>query len=483
MRKLLLFFLLLGGCHLGPRYEAPSMDAPLEWKGSAETAAAPDIDHWWKIFADEPLDGLERQAVEKNPDLYVALEKIAEARAIAGVAKSTLYPQVNLKPSFNNVNELIELYGVPQGLFPGLKTISRVREQTYQLPVAMSYEVDLWGKFRGTYNAAAIYAEAQEEAMRMTLLTLTSELASNYFNIRSLDTQIQLLEEVLRLRKETTNLVKLRYQAGLVSAIDLFNTEKFLTDTDAEYQDTLRQRRVFENAIASLIGIPASEFALESAPLVQEPPEIPAGIPSDMLLRRPDVAQAERSMASFHAFIGVAYATYFPAITLTSGLGYSSPDLSQFLNWSSRLWQLGVNLAQVVFNGWRNRSYVDAAFARFREAKGNYESAVLTAFQEVEDALINVEQQHKQFDALNSSYKDAQEIRSLSLLRYEKGIDNYLDTLDAERSALDAERSWMNLLGQRYQSSIQLVKALGGGWESCELGSVAANEELSAEKN
>jgi multidrug efflux system outer membrane protein len=374
-----------------------------------------------------------------------------------------------LDPSFNNINELIELYGVPQGFFPKLKKITRVHEQTYQLPVAMSYEVDLWGKYRGTYNAAMIYAQAQDEAVRAVLLTLTSDLASNYFNVRSLDTQIDLLKSVLDLRQKSLDLTRSRYKAGLVSYIDYLNAEKMLSDTDAEYQDSLRQRALFENAMAALIGVPASEFHMEPSPLVDEPPKVPAGIPSDMLIRRPDIAQAERTMASVHELIGVAYATYFPAITLTSGLGFSSPDLSKFLTWTSRLWQLGINMAQVIFNGWRNKSYVEAALAKFNEAKGNYESSVLTAFQEVEDALNNIEQQSRQYDALEFSYQAAAETFGLSELRYAKGVTNYLDTIDAERAEIDAKRTLMNVLGQRYQSAIQLIKALGGGWEAAEV--------------
>jgi efflux transporter, outer membrane factor (OMF) lipoprotein, NodT family len=461
------FLVLLGGCHLGPRYEAPSPEAPVEWKNSPVATSDVGFDNWWDVFQDEKLACLEEQVIENNPNLYIALQKVAEARAIAGVAKSTLYPQVNLNPAFNNVNQLFELYGVPQHLAPGLKTITRVHEQTYQLPVAMTYEVDLWCKFRGTYNAAAIYAQAQDEAVKVTLLTLSTELASHYFNLRALDTQIDLLKQVFDLRKETLSLVHARYELGLVSYLDYLESEKMLADTDAEYQESLRQRALFENAIAALLGVLASEFYLEPSPLLQEPPQIPSGLPSDLLIRRPDLAQAERNMASFHEFIGVAYSTYFPAITLTSALGFSSPDLSQFLTWTGRLWQLGVDVAQVIFNAGRNRSYVEAAFARFREAKGSYEQAVLSAFQEVEDALNNVEQYSLQTIALQNAFRSSQDFFSLSQLRYTKGIVNHLDTLSAERAALDAKRTWMNALGQRYQASVQLIKALGGGWESC----------------
>ncbi len=467
MRRLLFLFCLLAGCHLGPRYEAPDPAVPSDWKSAPATSLDSEWDNWWEIFGDEQLASLEKLVIENNPTLYIALEKVAEARAVAGVAKSTLYPQVYATPSFNNVDELIKLYGVPESFAPRLKTLTRVQEQMYQLPIAMTYEVDLWCKYRGTYNAAAIYAQAQDEAVRVTMLTLSTELASHYFNLRALDTQIDLLKQIVQLRKESLALVHSSYESGLVSYLDYLQSEKMLADTDAEYQESIRQRALFENAIATLLGSLASEFHLDPSPLWQEPPTIPSGLPSDLLIRRPDLAQAERNMASFHEWIGVAYATYFPGITLTSHLGYSSPDLSKFLTWTGRLWQIGADIVQVIFNAGRNRSYVEAAFARFHEAKGSYEQAVLTAFQEVEDALSNVEQYALQSTDLQNAYRSSQDFFTLSQLRYTKGLVNHLDTLSAERAALDAKRSWMNALGRRYQASVQLIKALGGGWESC----------------
>lgn len=480
---LALFF--LSSCHLGPRYQEPSTAVPEEWKTSTRDASTDLAENWWEIFEDPELASLEQRVLENNRDLYVALEKVAESRAVAGVAKSGLYPQVYLTPSFNNMNELIELYGVPQGLFPGLKTITRVKEQFYQLPISMGYEVDLWGKFRGTYNAANIYAQAQDEAVRVTWLTVSTEAASHYFNLRALDTQLDLLKEIEALRKKIVDLMRSRFEAGLVSYLDYLEAEKLLSDTDAEYQETLRQRALFENAIAALLGTLASEFHLPHNPLVLEPPEIPAGLPSELLIRRPDLAQAERNMASFHEWIGVAYSTYFPGILLTSALGYSSPDLSNFVTWMGRLWQIGVNISQVLFNGGRNKAYVDAAYARFNEAKGSYEQAVFTAFQEVEDALTNVKQYHSQWSSLQNAYQCSFDFSKLSATRYEKGIVNYLQALDAERAEIDAKRQSMNALGQRYQASIQLIKALGGGWEKSESSSdiSSCSLEAASEKN
>ena len=464
--KIFTFLLFLTGCRLGSRYEAPVVAVPADWKGASVENESFSIENWWDIFDDPELASLEQLVIENNPDLYVALQRVAEARAVAGVAKSKLYPDINLNPGYNNIGELIELYGVPPGMFPGLKTITRVHEFNYQLPVSMSYEVDLWGKFRGVYNAAKIYAEAQDEALRATLLTLTADLASNYFNLRSMDTQIGLIRARIELRQSFLDCVRLQYQSGLVSYLNLMDAEGELSRAQADYQDNLRQRVLFENAIAVLIGAPASDLQIEPFPLKYDPPSVPAGIPSDMLMRRPDLAQAERTMASFHEFIGVAYATYFPSMTLTGALGSSSPDLSQFLRWTSRLWQIGVNLGQILFNGGRNRSEVDLACAKFQETKGMYEKAVLSAFGEVEDALSCVDLQKKQALDLKRSFMAAKETNTLMRLRYKKGIVNYLQTISAEEAQVQAKRLWMNTVGQNYQSTIQLIKALGGGWES-----------------
>lgn len=454
-------------CNVGPRYHPPICPNVEEWRGEAVEGEFPEVENWWDVFEDEELTKLELLAVEKNLDLYVAIQRVAEARAIAGVAQSFLYPWADLKPAFNNVNELIELYGVPTGLFPALKTITRVHEQTYSLPATMTYEVDLWGKFRGTYEAAKIYAESLDEAVQATYLSVTSNVASNYFNLRALNAQIDLLEKVLENEKEKVRLAKLRFEKGLVSAIDLCNIEKELANIEAEYQETLRQRIPFVDSIAVLVGENASLWSFSPMPLDKEPPAIPPGLPSTLLMRRPDIAQAERRMASIHSLIGVAYSTYFPNIKLTSSVGFQSPDLSQWMTWGARLWQFGAEAIQVLFNVGRNSSYVKAAKARFEETRGAYQQAVLIAFNEVEDALSDVEQQQKESEAYFQAWKSAKQALHLSTLRYEKGVSNFLEVIDAERSALDAERKWINTIGQKYQADIQLIKAIGGKWDAC----------------
>jgi multidrug efflux system outer membrane protein len=460
-------FLLVQGCHLGPKYECPEPHTPTEWKSSPDCAASPEVaPEWWEVFGDEELAKLEKQVLEKNPDLFIALQRVAEARALAGVEEANLYPNLYLTPTYKNVDQLIELYGLPlpSPFVPGLQPIVRVHELEYQLPISAGYDLDLWGKYRGQYNSAMIYAQAQQEAARATLLTLTTDLASNYFNLRAVDTQVELLKRQIELRQKAFELTSSRYAKGLVNYIDVMNAEGVLANTDADYQETVRQRNSFENAIAVLIGVPASEFQLPPRPLKDPPPSIPAGIPSQVLVRRPDVAQAERNMAAVHEWIGVAYSSYFPDISLTGAIGLASPELAHFLTWGSRLWRYGADILQMIFDGGRTRSGVELAYASYNAAKGAYEKTVLGVFQEVEDALSNVEQQLKQYESFGTAYATARQTQELSSLRYTRGLVNILDTITSEEAELQAKRNWLHSLGLRYQASVQLVKAIGGGW-------------------
>lgn len=465
---LLIPALLFAGCRLGPAYQLACVETPEEWKAAvASPTAASCVDNWWEIFEDDLLDSLEQQALENNPNLSVALEHVFEARAIAGVSRADLFPQLNLNPAYSDTGTLFKLYGIPPGLsnfIPGFLQILRVHEFQYFLPVNLSYEVDLWGKYRGLYDSAVFNSEAVVEAYRTSLLTVTSDLASHYFNMRSADAQIEILQRTRELNQNFVKLTRDRFTKGLVSNLDVASAELQLSNTEAEYYDVVRQRNLFENAIAALVGMPASDLRIEAQPLLQTPPIIPVGIPSTILEQRPDIAEAERKMASEHAQIGVAYASFFPSLSLTGSLGYNSPDLHQFLSWKSRYWEMGATSSQFLFDANRRCSNLEIAWARFREAEGSYQQVVLTAFQEVEDALTNIEFQEKQMASLGRSVQAANLTRTLSTNRYKSGLVNYLDVITSDQNELVARRNYQNILGQRYQSTIQLIKALGGSW-------------------
>ena len=274
---------------------------------------------------------MEEQAVQYNPNLYTALQRVEEARALTGVSKADLYPQLNLNPSLTNSVYLFELYGLSGIPLPTKIPLElRVHAPQYSLPFTVNYELDLWGKLRSQYESALFNAEAQVWAYYTSLLTLTTDLANSYFILRSLDSQIDLLEKTVKDRRTNLALNQSRYSKGLGNLVDVTQAQLDLKNTESTYIDTVRQRNVQENVIATLIGIPASDFTLEHSPLRDDPPAIPAGIPSEVMLQRPDIAQAERAMASEHKLINSAYASLYPSLSLTATYGYLSPLLKDF---------------------------------------------------------------------------------------------------------------------------------------------------------
>ncbi|KAF3362529.1 Uncharacterized protein PHSC3_000764 [Chlamydiales bacterium STE3] len=466
--QIIFLFLLfvISGCRVGPSYSPPCPIIPEEWKNTAQDKSKePCVDLWWEIFQDAYLNELVQFAILNNYNLYRALERIAEARAIAGVERSNLFPQVNLTPSYLSTGTLFQMFGLSATpLGTNINPIIRVHEMQYNFPFNLNYEIDLWGKLRREWESAVYNAQSKEEAFRSLLLSLTADLASFYFNLRALDSDILMLQETIETRKTSLLLTQKRNTAGLANELDVARAQLLLSNGEAEYHDAVRQRLLLENSIATLIGVPASLFCMPQLPLESSPPIIPAGLPSEILLRRPDIAEAERMMASEHALIGVAYASYYPSLTLTGILGFSSPDLKNFFSWPSRFWSFGATIAQTIFDAGKIGCNIEVAKARYRQAIGHYQQTVVRAFQEVEDALNNIEQQAKQAESLYSSVNAAIKTLELSNRRYSNGLANYLDVMDSQREELSAKRTWINIQGARFISTVQLVKALGGGW-------------------
>ncbi len=477
--KGILIFLLLGcccvGCRLGPDYQPPVVETPDAWKveavGSEGQAPAEFTGLWWEVFEDDTLNCLEEQGILNNPNLFEALDRVAQARAIAGVNQAALYPQVNLTPGYTNTGELFKIYLPSGGQLPigtALTTPYRIHELKYSVPFTMSYELDLWGKLRGQYDSAYYNAQAQGENFQNGILTLTADIAVAYFQARVLDAQIECLRSNLELLRSNATLTRSRYEKGLVNYLDVASADQELGTTEAIYYDTIRQRALQEDVLATLIGIPASEFNLDTNPLSGVPPCIPSGCPSEILLRRPDIVAAERTMASEHALIGVAYASFFPSLQLTGTLGYSSPTLADFLHWDSRLWSMAANAAQSIFDAGRNLSNLDLAYAHFKESSHAYQQTVLTAFQEVEDALNNVKYQALEYDSNMRAAEAAEKRIALSNRRYRQGLSNYLEVIQSELTGIQVELNALSSLGARYVSTVQLIKAIGGSWSNDE---------------
>jgi len=369
--------LSLAGCAVGPDYQQPPVEIPKNWKEAAPRDAEGRA-RWWEIFESPELNTLEAQALVANQTLKGAVARVEEARSVARISAADFYPTLTFDPTASrqdfSANRLLSL---PQTTNPG-----RFASNLYTVPLDLSYEVDVWGRVRRSYEAATDEAKASAADYQTVLLTLTSDVAQNYFLLRSLDAEIELLKRTVQLRKEALDLVRYRFEGGVANHLELSQAETDLATTEAQAIALEQRRAQLEDALAVLLGKPASEFSMPREPLGVPPPAIPAGLPSDLLERRPDVAQAERLMAASNARIGVAKAAFFPAIQLTGSAGFQSTDLASLFTWESRMWSIGSGLFTPIFEGGRIRANYEATKARYEEAVAQYRQQVLLAFRD-----------------------------------------------------------------------------------------------------
>ncbi|HEX7860708.1 MAG TPA: efflux transporter outer membrane subunit [Verrucomicrobiae bacterium] len=414
---------------------------------------------WWEMFGDPVLNHLEETASSGNLDLRAALQRVEQARATARIRRGELFPEGYFNPSLRR-----ERYSPTQEPSFGDLTADTIR-----LPIDLSYEIDLFGRVRRGFEAARAEAEAARAAYHNLLLTLQGDVALNYFRLRSLDSEIAALARTSGLREEQLSMARGRYEAGAGNELDVARAETELATAQAEFSALSARRAEIENALAILTGNHPSQFQIASDPTNStswspEPPAIPAGLPSDLLERRPDVAEAERQIASANARVGIARAAAFPVVRLTGGGGFISGEVQDLFDWDSRVWSLGPSISIPLFSGGRNRANRERANAAYEEAVLRYRQRVLVAFAEVENSLAAIrflgEQKVAQDRALANSRRAAQ----LAETRYRAGIVGYLDVVEANRDLLRIERATVQLAGQRLASAVQLIKALGGGW-------------------
>jgi hydrophobe/amphiphile efflux-1 (HAE1) family protein/NodT family efflux transporter outer membrane factor (OMF) lipoprotein len=453
-----------GTWEVGPDYHPPTNSAPGaykaedlgRWKEGAPLDNVPK-GPWWTVFHDADLDTLQDQAVLASPQLKSAVARVDEARAVARVARADLLPNLTAYPSF-----IRQRYSPNEQ--PSFGTLTA---NTWSTPLDLSYEVDLWGGVRRSFESARAEAQASLASFYNVLLTLQTDVAQNYFALRSLDAEIAIVNGTVGLRHEQVNLVQSRFNGGIGNELDIARAETELATTEAEASSLAQRRAQMENALAILAGQNPSAFRLPSINTTNwnpAPPEIPAGLPSDLLERRPDVAIAERQLASANAKIGVAKASFFPTIELTGSGGFLSADVNSLFNWSSRTWSIGPTITLPIFAGGRLRANYHGAQAAFAEAAGNYQQQVLVAFGDVENSLSGIHFLADQAAAQQRAVDHSQRAAALAQQRYASGIVSYIEVVDANRDTLDAQRSAAQLAGQRLISSVQLIKALGGGW-------------------
>jgi multidrug efflux system outer membrane protein len=345
---------------------------------------------------------------------------------------------------------------------------------TFHTPLDLSYEVDLWGRVRRGFESARADAQSSLAAFQNILLTLGADLAQNYFALRALDAEIATVTATVDLRKEQVRLVRSRFEGGIGNELDIARAQTELATTEAEAASLAQRRNEFENAIAILVGENPTTFKLAAANGAgtnwnPAPPEIPAGLPADLLERRPDVAEAERQLASANAQIGVAKASFFPVLTLTGSGGYLSGQIDTLFKWDSRVWSIGPSVSLPIFAGGRNRANYKRSQAAFEEATARYRQRILVAFGDVENSLSGIRHLNDQAAAQQRAVDNARRAADLASERYRSGLVSYLEVVDANREALQAERANAQLAGQRQIASVRLIKALGGGWHEQEI--------------
>jgi multidrug efflux system outer membrane protein len=448
--------MLFSGCLVGPNYPRPPVPTQTGWKeqtGTTNTASLPL--NWWEVFNDAGLNALESQAIEANQNLKRAFARVTEARALARVSASEFYPRFSAGGAYSRNRFSENRGGIPQ---------QKVESDDFTGSFDLSYELDIWGKVRRSVEAARADASAVAAGLEVVLLTLTAEVARSYYVLRSLDNERFVMEATIALRRETVRLQESRNQAGLINEVDVTRARTELAGIEAELLALTRSRVQVEHALAVLCGQPPANFSVAATTSNIAPPEIPAGLPSSLLQRRPDIAEAETLLQGASARIGVAQAAFFPTIKLTGAAGLASADLGTLLDWPSRVWSIGPSVHVPIFEGGRNRAHLKATEARFEEFVAGYRGTILNAFREVEDALSDLRLISAQSDAVNRSLLGARDTAALAHERYQRGLSSYLEVVDAQRIALQSERQAAQLRGQRVIATILLAKALGGGW-------------------
>lgn len=475
---ILLFTTALAGCSVGPNYKRPvapvstKWDVEEPWRESAPKDGIPKGE-WWTVYHDDDLNAFEKQALAANQTLKVSIARLEQARASAAIQVAALFPSSSVAPSVERqrLSGNRPTNGVPITLRP-------VTQNTYVLPFTVNYEVDIFGRRRRSIEAAEAAYQANAADLENVRLLVTSQLAGDYFTLRQLDSELEILNRTVAALQKGLELVNSRHRGGVASGLDVAQEETLLNTTRTQAILLVQQRKQFEDGIAVLIGQPAPDFHIASKVLHAEPPALDPGLPSDLLERRPDVAEAERLMAVANAQIGVAKAAYYPSLNLFGQGGWQTADVTKLLNASSLFWALGANVGQQIFTGGARRAQVQFAQAGYDANVASYRGTVLGAFQEVQDEItglgVLMQAQQSQLEAVDA----ARRTLDISTSRYSGGLVNYLDVVTAQQNLLTDEQQLAIIQGQRLVTSVLLVKALGGGWDASSLAAVQVKPKL-----
>jgi NodT family efflux transporter outer membrane factor (OMF) lipoprotein len=457
----------LTGCTVGPKYQRPAAEVPPAYKEVGDWKPAQPNDqkidgNWWEIFQDSQLNALEAQVNVSNQNLKAAEAQYTQARALVRYQRADYFPTITAGASATR-NQYSKNRQPHSAQFNG------VTFTDLQIPFELSYQIDIWGRVRRTVESYREQAQASAADLAGVNLSMHAQLALDYFQARTLDAEEQLLDSTVTQYEQALQLIENRFAGGLASDLEVEQARTQLETTRAQAIDVGVARAQYEHAVAVLVGKPPASFSLPPLPLTAPPPPVPVGLPSDLLERRPDIAAAERLMASANAQIGVAKAAYYPLVNLAAAGGFESGSITTLISGPSILWSAGPSALLTILDFGRRRAASDQAIAAYDQAVANYRQTVLTGFQQVEDNVAALRILEHEARVQNTAVAAAEKYLTLANTRYTGGVTSYLEVTTAESAALSDEVTAVNILGRRMVDAVTLVQALGGGWDRSSL--------------
>jgi NodT family efflux transporter outer membrane factor (OMF) lipoprotein len=466
------------GCTVGPKYQRATAPVPAKWDVAEPWRESAPKDgvakgEWWGVFRDDDLSALEKQAFETNQTIKVAAARLEQARASAAVQIATQFPTLSAAPSAQR--QRLSGNRPANSNFPVKSPVSQTNNV---LPFTVAYEVDLFGRRRRNIEATQASYQASAADLENVRLVIAAELAGDYFTLRQLDTELGILNRTVETLQKALQLVDSRHKGGVASGLDVAQEETLLNATRTQAILLQQQRKQFEDAIAVLVGKPAPDFHIASKELNAEPPTLDAGLPSDLLERRPDIAEAERQMAVANAQIGVARASYFPSLNLFGNGGWQAADIAKLANVQSTFWAVGASAAETIFSGGSRRAQVQFAKAGYDASVASYRDTVLNAFREVQDDVTGLTVLNQAKQSQQQAVDAARRTLDIASNRYTGGLVSYLDVVNAQQNLLNNEQELAVIQGQKLVTSVLLIKALGGGWDASSLSAVQVKSKL-----
>jgi len=466
------------GCTVGPKYQRATAPVPAKWDVTEPWRESTPKDgmakgEWWSVFRDDDLSALEKQAFDANQTIKVAAARLEQARASAAVQIATQFPTLSTSPSVQR--QRLSGNRPANSNFPVNSPVSQTNNI---LPFTVGYEVDLFGRRRRSIEAAQASYQSSAADLENVRLVIAAELAGDYFTLRQLDTELGILNRTVETLQRALQLVDSRHKGGVASGLDVAQEETLLNTTRTQAILLQQQRKQFEDAIAVLVGKPAPDFHIGNKELNAEPPALDAGLPSDLLERRPDIAEAERQMAVANAQIGIAKAAYYPSLNLFGNGGWQAADIAKLANVQSTFWAVGANVAETIFSGGARRAQVQFAKAGYDASVASYRDTVLNAFREVQDDITGLTVLNQAKQSQQQAVDAARRTLDIASNRYTGGLVSYLDVVNAQQNLLNNEQELAVIQGQKLVTSVLLIKALGGGWDASSLSAVQVKSKL-----